>query len=119
MTPEVAIKGFGGAILLSARPDKTAELLGKVMGLEQIGIEEDLARYRSSAEIGNVIYMKLTTVGREHIGVGTVHHIAWRASDDENQLEWKKVVESYGYRVTPVQDRNYFNAIYRAWGNIV
>ncbi|QHA93147.1 hypothetical protein GNK04_17820 [Bacillus sp. N1-1] len=46
------------------------------------------------------------------MGVGTVHHIAWRAIDDGDQLDWKKYVEDNGYRVTPVQDRNYFNAIY-------
>ncbi len=27
VTPEVAIKGFGGAVLLSTQPQKTAELL--------------------------------------------------------------------------------------------
>ena len=27
------------------------------------------------------------------MGVGTVHHIAWRASDDQDQLDWKKYVE--------------------------
>jgi glyoxalase family protein len=44
--------------------------------------------------------------------VGTVHHIAWRAKDDADQLNWKTYIESNGYGVTPVQDRNYFNAIY-------
>ena len=46
------------------------------------------------------------------MGVGTVHHIAWRASDDADQLDWKEHVSRFGYGVTPVQDRNYFNAIY-------
>ena len=40
VTPENAIKGFGGATLLSARPDQTAELLEKVMGLEKIERKE-------------------------------------------------------------------------------
>ncbi|HLO13005.1 MAG TPA: ring-cleaving dioxygenase [Pseudoneobacillus sp.] len=120
VTPEVAIKGFGGATLFSAQPNKTEELLEKVMGLEFIGQEGDIARYRSSAEIGNVIDLKLTSAGRGQMGVGTVHHIAWRASDDEDQLDWKKYVEDNGYGVTPVQDRNYFNAIYfREHGHIL
>jgi glyoxalase family protein len=52
--------------------------------------------------------------------VGTVHHIAWRAVDDEDQLDWKKFVAANGYGVTPVQDRNYFNAIYfREHGEIL
>src|SRR3954451_7898718 len=49
VTQEVAIKGFGGATLLSTQPNKTAELLEKVMGLELVGKEGDLTRYRSTA----------------------------------------------------------------------
>ncbi|MCU6600114.1 ring-cleaving dioxygenase [Peribacillus frigoritolerans] len=112
VTPEVAIKGFGGATLLSTHPDKTAVLLENIMGLELIGKDGDFARYRSSAEIGNVIDLKLTAIGRGTMGAGTVHHIAWRAKDDQDQLEWQKYVEENGYGVTPVRDRNYFNAIY-------
>jgi glyoxalase family protein len=120
VTSEVAIKGFGGATLLSTQPDKTAELLEKVMGLELVGKEGDFARYRSTAEIGNIIDLKLTPIGRGQMGVGTVHHIAWRAIDDEDQLDWQKYVASKGYGVTPVQDRNYFNAIYfREHGEIL
>ncbi|MFE8698763.1 ring-cleaving dioxygenase [Cytobacillus sp. FJAT-53684] len=110
--PEVAIKGFGGATLFSTQPEKTAELLEKVMGLEVVGHEEDLIRFRSSADIGNIIDLKLTPTGRGQMGVGMVHHIAWRATDDEDQLDWQRYVAENGYGVTPVQDRNYFNAIY-------
>lgn len=110
--PEVAIKGFGGATLLSVRPDETAQLLENVMGLEKVGQEGDFIRFQSSADIGNVIDLKLTTIGRGQMGVGTVHHIAWRAKDDKDQLEWQKYVADSGYGVTAVRDRNYFNAIY-------
>ena len=120
VTPEVAIKGFGGATLLSAQPGKTADLLDRVMGLELIGNEGDFTRYRSTAEIGNIIDLKLTPIGRGRMGVGTVHHIAWRASDDQDQLDWKSHIEKNGYGVTPVRDRNYFNAVYfREHGEIL
>ena len=112
VTPEVAIKGFGGVTLLSKKPEETTELLEKVMGLEKVEQEGDLIRFHSSADIGNVIDLKLTTGDSGQMGVGTVHHIAWRANDDEDLLDWKKYVESFGYNVTPVRDRNYFNAIY-------
>lgn len=120
VTPDVAIKGFGGATLFSSQPDKTADLLENVMGLERIGTEGDFVRFRSSADIGNIIDLKLTPIGRGQMGVGTVHHIAWRAIDDQDQLDWKKYVSANGYGVTPVQDRNYFNAIYfREHGEIL
>ncbi|OWR29548.1 ring-cleaving dioxygenase [Saccharibacillus sp. O23] len=120
VTPEVAIKGFGGATLLSAQPERTAELLEQVMGLEFVGQQGDLRRYRSIADIGNVIDVKMTPVARGTMGVGTVHHIAWRAQDDADQREWQDYVADKGYGVTPVQDRNYFNAVYfREHGEIL
>ncbi|MFG0214154.1 ring-cleaving dioxygenase [Brevibacillus porteri] len=120
ITSAFAIKGFGGATLLSLRPEKTGELLEKVMGLQMIGTEGDFIRFRSTADIGNVIDLKLSPMARGAMGVGTVHHIAWRALHDQDQLVWKNYVEAHGYGVTPVQDRNYFNAIYfREHGEIL
>lgn len=116
----VAIKGFGGATLFTANAEKTAELLETVMGLEKIGEEDGLLRFRAAGDLGNIIDVKLSPVGTGQMGVGTVHHIAWRAQDDADQLDWKKHVETYGLGVTPVQDRNYFNAIYfREYGDIL
>lgn len=120
VTEEVAIKGFGGATLYTANAEKTAELLETVMGLEKNGEEEDLMRFRAAGDLGNIIDVKLSRVGTGQMGVGTVHHIAWRAQDDADQLDWKQQVETYGLGVTPVQDRNYFNAIYfREYGDIL
>ncbi|PAF36720.1 ring-cleaving dioxygenase [Terribacillus saccharophilus] len=119
VTPEVAIKGFGGATLYSKTPGATAELL-KQMGLKRVGEEGDYVRYQAAGDIGNIIDIKLTTSGKSQMGVGTVHHIAWRASDDQDQLDWSEYVDGLGYGVTRVQDRNYFNAIYfREHGEIL
>lgn len=112
VTPEVAIKGFGGATLLSTYPDKTAVLLENILGLELIGKEGDFARYRSSAEIGNVIDLKLTPIGRGTMGAGTVHHIAWRAKDDQDLLRWRTLLQDKDYYPTEIRDRNYFKAVY-------
>ncbi|MGK7377178.1 ring-cleaving dioxygenase [Planococcus sp. 1R117A] len=120
ITPAVAIKGFGGATLLSSRPEQTAKTLEEVMGLEKVGEEGDLIRFRSSSDIGNVIDVKATPLGRGQMGVGTVHHIAWRAEDDQDHLEWQEHVRNHGFGVTEVKDRNYFNALYfREHGEIL
>lgn len=110
--PEVAIKGFGGATLLSSNPESTIELLEKVMGLKRIAEEGDMLRLQATAEIGNIIDIKQTPSGMGRMGVGTIHHIAWRAKDTKDQLEWKEYMEEQRYGVTPVQDRQYFHAIY-------
>lgn len=120
VTEDVAIKGFGGAVLYTANAEKTAELLETVLGLEKLGEEGDFMRLRASSDLGNVIDVKLSRVGTGQMGVGTVHHIAWRAHDDADQLDWKQQVETYGLGVTPVQDRTYFKAIYfREYGDLL
>lgn len=120
VTPDVAIKGFGGAILYSVHPEQTVETLQQVMGLERVGEEGDLVRYRSHGDIGNIIDIKKVAMERGQMGVGTVHHIAWRAKDDEDHLDWQRFVADEGYGVTAVRDRNYFNAIYfREHGEIL
>lgn len=62
------------------------------MGLEKVGEEGDFVRFRSAGDIGNMIDLKLTTIGSGQMGTGTVHHIAWRAIDDNDQLEWQNML---------------------------
>ena len=112
VTKDVAIKGFGGAILYSSRPQETQATLVNVMGLEVVGTEGDYTRFKATADIGNIIDLKMTAGVRGTMGVGTVHHIAWRANDDVDHLEWQEYAINKGQRVTEVKDRNYFNAIY-------
>lgn len=109
---EVAIKGFGGAILYSSRPEETTNTLVEVLGLEVVGEEGGLKRFKATGDIGNIIDLKMITGTRGTMGVGTVHHIAWRAKDDVDHLEWQEYAMEHGQRVTEIKDRNYFNAIY-------
>ena len=78
-----AIQGFGGVVLLSAQPYKTANVLESILGLECIGQENEFLRFKSEEKIGNIIDIKLTPSIRGLLGAGTVHHIAWRAKDEE------------------------------------
>jgi glyoxalase family protein len=112
VTKEVAIKGFGGATLYSSAPQETAATLVDVMGLELVATEGDYTRFKASAKIGNIIDLKMVTGVRGTMGVGTVHHIAWRAQDDADHLEWQQHAMNHVRRVTELKDRNYFNALY-------
>ena len=51
-----------------------------------------------------------TAIGR--VAAGSVHHIAFRAKDDAEQLLWREYLVDLGYNVTPVIDRTYFHSIY-------
>jgi len=120
ITSQTAIKGFGGAVLFSSEPYRTTNVLENVMGLKKVAEEGDFIRFKSTGEIGNIVDVKMTSIGRGQMGVGTVHHIAWRAKDKIDQLEWQKLVRESGHGVTEVRDRNYFDAIYfRDYGGIL
>jgi glyoxalase family protein len=51
-------------------------------------------------------------VAPARMGAGTVHHVAFRAEDGEEQLEWLRDLRGDGADVSPVMDRDYFTSIY-------
>jgi glyoxalase family protein len=47
------------------------------------------------------------------MGGGSVHHIAFRAADDAEELAMaKKLAENHGIQTTEQKDRNYFRSVY-------
>jgi glyoxalase family protein len=46
------------------------------------------------------------------VAIGTIHHVAWRTSGDQEQEAWRSFLTSNGIPVTPVRDRQYFRSIY-------
>jgi glyoxalase family protein len=45
-------------------------------------------------------------------GTGQTHHVAFRAADAGQQLEWREHLLGLGLDVSPVMDRTYFESIY-------
>jgi len=109
-----AICGFHSATLSEEGYEKTADLLHRVMGLRLIGTEGNRFRYRAAQdEAGAIVDVLCTPDGKSgRLGSGTVHHIAWRTSDDAQQMAWRQTLVSSGYNVSPVMDRTYFHSIY-------
>ncbi len=111
---EHAIRGFHHVTLSERSPERTAKLMTGTLGFRQV--EEGDGRYRFEAGDGGpgnlVDVVDGSGESRGRMGVGTVHHVAFRANDDEHQLEIREEVERLGYDVTPVLDRNYFHSIY-------
>ena len=112
ISADKAIKGFGGAILFSTNYVKTMDALEHILGFKKTAEDAEYARFQSTGDIGNVIDVPLSNMGWGVGGAGTVHHIAWRATDFEQHEEWRTKVEHSGYHPTPIIDRQYFNAIY-------
>lgn len=112
--PEHAIRGFHSVALMEATLTSTADLLTEVLGFTLIGQEENRSRYKVGSEnfATRVDVLNLPNMTRGRIAVGSVHHIAWRTPNDEQQLAWRDSLKKLGMRVTPVMDRQYFHSIY-------
>ncbi|MEM1151671.1 MAG: ring-cleaving dioxygenase [Pseudomonadota bacterium] len=110
--------GFHSVTLWLDQIDATAQLLTDLFGYQEIGHEvtEDGERTRFQSPGGargsviDLLQSDNASIGRQ--GAGAIHHIAFRAESDEIQLHWQENLRSSGLDVTPVIDRQYFNAIY-------
>lgn len=78
---------------------------------------QDGKRYRfkmkndtSTALLYDLLVEPEAEIGRQ--GSGSVHHIAFRTSDDKEQLLWQRSLLEGGFSVTGVRDRKYFKSIY-------
>jgi glyoxalase family protein len=109
-----AVRGFHHVTLVVADPSRTADLMTATLGFRQTGEAEGRTRYEAGeGGPGNTVDVADGTgFPRGTMGVGTVHHVAFRVPDEETQLELREKVAALGYNVTPVLDRNYFRSIY-------
>ena len=110
-----ALHGFHGVTLWVAEAEKTAALLTEQMGYKLIGQEENRWRFQGLPGDDIGIYVDLLVDSNRpfgRMGAGSVHHVAFRAYDDAEQLEYQHALSKVGFGVTPVKDRQYFHSIY-------
>lgn len=111
-----AICGFFGVTLHSAEPDATVNVL-ELLGFNRDAAAEDpdggeRRRYVADGDHATVVDVLTREPPRGRPGVGTVHHVAFRAADDDEQDAWREQLSDAGQFVTPRKDRHYFRSIY-------
>ena len=111
---ESAIRAFRGVLLDIADPDPTARLLTDVMGFEHVGEYGGRLRFKGNEQdVGSIVDLRSAGSGAmARFGRGSVHHVAFRARDDDEQESWREMIAGAGIPVTTVQDRCYFRSIY-------
>jgi glyoxalase family protein len=114
LPPEYAVRGFHHVTLLSTDPESTTPLMTETLGFRQTGEAEGRTRFEAGdGGPGNTVDVANGSgFPRGTMGVGTVHHVAFRVPDEETQLELREKIAAFGYNVTHVLDRNYFRSIY-------
>ena len=111
---ECAIRGFHGITLEVRDPAPTARVLQEVFGFQPAGTEYNRHRFLSEGgRLGRAIDLRLTPgLGRHVQGLGTNHHIAFRAATDADEMEMRGRALKLGLQATEQIDRNYFRSVY-------
>lgn len=106
------IRGIHGVTLAEESFMETGKLLTGHLGFTHIEQEHDRHLYKTEAELGAVVEVIDQSGLNGRPGKGTVHHIAFRSADDEEQEDMRRRLINDGYHVTSVKDRRYFHSIY-------
>ncbi|MDB4908974.1 MAG: ring-cleaving dioxygenase [Gemmatimonadetes bacterium] len=109
-----AIHGVHNVTLWVADKAPTGGVLTDVLGFRELSSAGSTTRF-VVGDGGAARIVDVRAVGGflgAATGPGSVHHVAFRAADQAAQLAVSDVVRGAGLRVTPVQDRQYFESIY-------
>lgn len=113
-----ALRGVRSTALVSRRPEATASLLTELLGFREAGGEGRELRLTVAGDGDGVRPGRRVRIlegeGRPggRMGVGTVHHVAWRVPDEERQDRVREELTERGLEVTRPVDRYYFRSVY-------
>jgi glyoxalase family protein len=109
-----AIPGFHSATATVPSIETVKALLTDQMGMHLQDHSGNRYRFKmAGSEVGSyydIVENPSAPTGRQ--GSGTVHHIAFRTGSQSAQLDWQSRLNTAGFDVSPVRDRNYFRSIY-------
>lgn len=118
---EAAIQGFGAVTLVVESHDPTRKVLTDVLGFKQSGeytfpdneSRRALVFETGSGGLGTEVHVEeRPDLPSTQVGIGGVHHVAFRAPNDQEHEAWRKRVLQAGISITPVIDRYYFKSLY-------
>jgi glyoxalase family protein len=118
---EHAIIGLGPVMLTVATADPTIKVLTEVMGFRHVGSYPSLAGDFSAIEVfatgeggaGAEIHLEARPdLPKERPGRGSIHHVAFRISNEEEFKYWTKRIQESGLMNSGEVERYYFKALY-------
>ncbi|MGW5719460.1 ring-cleaving dioxygenase [Amycolatopsis sp. NPDC003865] len=109
-----AIRGLHSVTLSVTKEDATAGMLTDGLGLTFATQDSNRLRFAAGDGGPGALVDVLVTpdAPRGLVAAGTVHHVAWRAPDEETQKTWREELVDQGVHVTSILDRQYFRSIY-------
>ena len=112
--PANQIRGFHSVGLCLEEAAGSETFLTGTMGFREAGREPDRVRYRTGEGGPHALLevLERPAAPRGQETTGTVHHVAWRATDDAHEIAWRETLLAEGRQVTAVIERKYFRSIY-------
>jgi glyoxalase family protein len=112
VSADVAIRGFHSVTLTLNKRDATQRVL-ELLGYSLTAQDGSRFRYATDAiDTANVIDIVEVPSPRGVNAAGTIHHIAFRVKDEQEQAAMREQIVDAGYQITPKIDRNYFFSLY-------
>jgi glyoxalase family protein len=105
---EHSVRGFWGTTLRLKEHKATALLLQELFDFQQT----ETRLYTTDAPIGGSLIIEESDAAYAAGGRGTVHHVAFRAKDKEEQSAMRERVLDFGLHPTPIIDRHWFHSVY-------
>ncbi len=112
------IRGLHDVTLQVAALAPTLQVLTEVMGFRPIeeravdGGQLVVLETGAGGPGTEVRVVATPAAPRGRVGIGGVHHVAFRVPDDAAHEEWQGRIAAAGLGVTPIIDRFYFRSIY-------
>lgn len=115
---EMAIRGFDAVTLAVRSLGPTATVLTDVLGFRQTDEYAEAAGRvavftTGAGGPGTTVYVaERPNQPYARVGIGGVHHVAFRTPNDAEHHAWQERIAAAGLGVTPEIDRFYFHSIY-------
>ncbi len=114
--PEHAIRGIRAVTLSEHDLERTAGMLSGQLGFELAAEQGHRYRFHTNGQapgVGTVVdVLANPALPNGLVAAGTVHHVAYRAPDQQAQQDWRARLLDDGVGVTEIRDRTYFTSIY-------
>ncbi|MDX1585159.1 MAG: ring-cleaving dioxygenase [Balneolaceae bacterium] len=112
VSKEHALKGFWGTTLKLTREQPTAKILENVLGFSKSDSNENSTLYTTNAPIGSKVLIETVKSESGTNGRGIIHHVAFRASDEDELDRLRQQVSEAGLSPTKIIDRHWFKSVY-------
>jgi glyoxalase family protein len=109
-----AIRGLHSVTLLEAGLGPTVPFITDQLRFATAASEGHRTRFAAGPG-GSGAWLDVVVepgAGRGRVAVGTIHHVAWRTPDDDQQRQWWEQITAAGTPISEIIDRFWFHSIY-------